>query len=74
MSERRLPIRAVETDGELRSETNKNRKSESDIKPVVRMPIRAKPYKHQIAAFNFAMKIFGETAKGGDANDIQQGT
>jgi SNF2 family DNA or RNA helicase len=29
-------------------------------KPTRRMPIRAAPYKHQIAAFNFALEIFGK--------------
>ncbi len=27
--------------------------------PVLPMPIKAKPYKHQILAFNFALKVFG---------------
>ena len=29
------------------------------VKPIVKMPIRASPYKHQIEAFNFALKVFG---------------
>lgn len=32
--------------------------------PLSRMPIRADPYKHQIHAFNFAMRLFG--VEGGD--------
>ena len=31
------------------------------------MPIRAKPYKHQIGAFNFVCSLFG-LEKDGDAN------
>ena len=27
--------------------------------PIVPMPIKAKPYQHQVRAFNFAMKMFG---------------
>ena len=30
-----------------------------DETPIVPMPIKAKPYQHQIRAFNFAMKMFG---------------
>ncbi len=37
------------------------------VKSVVKMPIRAKPYEHQIKAFNFAMEIFCN--EGGDVND-----
>jgi len=44
------------------------------VEPVQFMPIRAAPYSHQIAAFNFAMRIFGlagsEDEKGGGANDV----
>ena len=29
-----------------------------DEKPVIPMPLKAKPYKHQIQAFNFAIKMF----------------
>jgi hypothetical protein len=36
-----------------------------EVTAVMRMPIRAEPYAHQVEAFNFAMRIFGE--KGGDA-------
>jgi hypothetical protein len=47
---------------------NKNKKDDK-IQPKLtrRMPIRAKPYKHQIAAFNFAMEVL--LGKEGKAND-----
>lgn len=38
----------------------------SDAKPQVNMPIKAKPYAHQVDAFNFALNIFSE---GGDENN-----
>ena len=42
-----------------------------DEKPVIPMPIKAKPYKHQIQAFNYAIKMFGlETTKGGDVKNV----
>ena len=42
-----------------------------DEKPVIPMPIKAKPYKHQIQAFNFAIKMFGlETTEGGDVKNV----
>ena len=31
----------------------------SDEPAIVGMPIKATPYKHQIAAFNFALRVFG---------------
>lgn len=31
----------------------------SNEPPVVDMPIKATPYRHQVAAFNFALRIFG---------------
>ncbi len=34
-------------------------KKSVDETPIVPMPIKAKPYQHQIRAFNFAMKMFG---------------
>ena len=30
-----------------------------DGEPCMHMPIRAAPYRHQIAAFNFALRLFG---------------
>lgn len=35
----------------------------NDEQPLMPMPIRASPYRHQVRAYNFALKIFG---KGGD--------
>ena len=40
-------------------------KDKGKIKPIQRMPIKATPYRHQIAAFNFAMRIFGGKADDG---------
>lgn len=37
----------------------------TDETPVCEMPIKATPYKHQVRAFNFAMKILAN-GKGGD--------
>lgn len=37
--------------------------------PIAKMPIKAEPYKHQVRAFNFALKIL--CGEGSDANDIQ---
>lgn len=37
----------------------------------VKMPIKAKPYKHQSAAFEFVCRLFGLT-EGGDANEPHQ--
>ena len=31
----------------------------ADEKPCRRMPIKAEPYKHQVRAFNFAIRILG---------------
>ena len=42
-------ISAPETDDEL----------EKDEKPIVPMPIKAKPYQHQVRAYNFALRRFG---------------
>jgi len=35
-----------------------------DVKPVQRMPIRAAPYSHQIAAFNFTLGLFNNDKRG----------
>ena len=32
---------------------------QADEEPIVPMPIHAKPYQHQIRAFNFALRLFG---------------
>ena len=31
----------------------------ADEEPIVRMPIKVQPYKHQVRAFNFALRLFG---------------
>lgn len=33
--------------------------SESQLEQSVQMPIKVKPYKHQLAAFKFALEIMG---------------
>lgn len=30
-----------------------------DEEPIVGMPIKVQPYKHQVRAFNFALRLFG---------------
>lgn len=35
------------------------------IAPVLPMPIKAAPYKHQIEAFNFVCEMFGLMPEGG---------
>ena len=50
-------------------QSGKNKKDDKiQPKPTRRMPIRAKPYKHQIAAFNFAMEVL-LLGKEGKADD-----
>lgn len=39
-----------------------------EVPPIRAMPIKVTPYKHQVRAFNFALKIL--CGEGGDANDI----
>lgn len=41
--------------------------NKSNPNPQVFMPIKAKPYQHQIEAFNFVCKLFG-LVRGGDKN------
>ena len=31
----------------------------ADEEPITRMPIKVQPYKHQVRAFNFALRLFG---------------
>jgi len=33
--------------------------TDTDEKPCRRMPIKAEPYKHQVRAFNFILRVFG---------------
>lgn len=37
-----------------------------DPQPVVPMPIRATPYRHQVEAFNFVCGLFGLLPEGGE--------
>ena len=37
-----------------------------DPQPVVPMPIRATPYRHQVEAFNFVCGLFGLLSEGGE--------
>jgi len=37
------------------------------------MPIKAKPYAHQVAAFNFVCGLFGLDSTGGDSDDEGHG-
>ena len=32
---------------------------EADEVPLIPMPIKAKPYQHQVRAYNFALRLFG---------------
>jgi hypothetical protein len=34
----------------------------TEVIPVIPMPVKATPYKHQIEAFNLAMRLFGVAA------------
>jgi len=51
-----------------------------DPTPKIPMPVKAKPYKHQVEAFNFVCKCFGLIAEGGvsyakgrgDLRDLRQ--
>ena len=52
-----LGLLGVELDDSL-CEAKKEEKTENET-PIIPMPIKAKPYQHQIRAFNFAMKMFG---------------
>jgi len=64
-----LQLLGAELNDELRELIKPSGKQVRDVEPIQRMPIRAAPYRHQIAAFNFAMKIFAE-GKGGDDYDV----
>lgn len=41
----------------------------NDNAPLLPMPIKVKPYAHQINAFNFVCKMFGLVPTGGDSDD-----
>ena len=52
-----LGLLGVELDAELLPMTEAA--AQPDEEPIVPMPIKAKPYQHQIRAFNFALRLFG---------------
>lgn len=39
---------------------------QDELHPVLPMPIKAQPYRHQIEAFNFVCGLFGLLPKGGE--------
>ena len=41
----------------------------NDNAPMLPMPIKVKPYAHQVAAFNFVCELFGLVSTGGDPDD-----
>lgn len=44
-----------------------------DPQPVVPMPIRAAPYRHQVEAFNFVCGLFGLLPEGGERDGPSDG-
>lgn len=55
-----LQTLGAELDGELRTLlTHSPASITAEEKPLFQMPIKAEPYKHQVNAFNFAMRILG---------------
>jgi hypothetical protein len=52
----------------IRDGTAKVPKKEKLEKPIVPMPIKAKPYQHQVKAFNFALRTLG--VGGNDENKL----
>ena len=45
----------------------------NDTAPLLPMPIKVKPYAHQVAAFNFVCEKFGLVSTGGGSNDEGHG-
>ena len=45
----------------------------NDNAPLLPMPIKVKPYAHQVAAFNFVCDMFGLVSAGGDSDDEGHG-
>lgn len=60
-----IKMLGAEIAGDLREVFKAEKPTIVEVKPIQRMPIRAAPYQHQIAAFNFAMEIL----TGGQADD-----
>lgn len=52
---------------ELQNAVNAERLNEEPV-PFIKMPIKAKPYKHQIRGFNMAMLVFGIVKPKGNDN------
>ena len=48
-------------------------RQEHDTAPALRMPIKAKPYQHQIDAFRFVCKRFGLTGERSKQDKTDQG-
>jgi len=44
-----------------------------DTAPLLPMPIKVKPYTHQVDAFNFVCGLFGLVSTGGDSDDKGHG-
>ena len=44
-----------------------------DTASLLPMPIKVKPYTHQVAAFNFVCGLFGLVSTGGDSDDEGHG-
>jgi hypothetical protein len=44
----------------IRDGTKEVQKKNKAEKTIVPMPIKVKPYQHQVKAFNFALRILGE--------------
>jgi len=63
----------AEITGDLRGVFKADKPKEVAVKPVQQMPIRAAPYSHQIAAFNFALGLF-EAGRRGAAILADMGT
>jgi len=45
----------------------------NDNAPMLPMPIKVKPYTHQVAAYNFICELFGLVSTGGDSVDDAYG-
>ena len=59
-----LQILGAELDDGLRAQTKTDSRPIREADPIQRMPIRAAPYSHQIAAFNFAIRIYKSGRRG----------
>lgn len=48
--------------------------NEHNLRPLLPMPIKAQPYRHQIEAFNFACILFGLLPRGDNKKEVVQMT